>query len=69
MRMLEPRPRERIADLFCGLGNFSLPIARLGADVIGFEASHALVARARENAPRLQLTEALVVRIMSSLPR
>jgi len=50
MRMLDPRPRERIADLFCGLGNFSLPIARLGANVIGFEASHALVARARENA-------------------
>ena len=50
MRMLDPRRGERIADLFCGLGNFSLPIARLGADVIGFEASHALVARARENA-------------------
>jgi 23S rRNA (uracil1939-C5)-methyltransferase len=50
MRMLDPQPRERIADLFCGLGNFSLPIARLGANVIGFEASHALVARARENA-------------------
>ena len=50
MRLLDPQPGERIADLFCGLGNFSLPIARLGADVIGFEASHALVARARENA-------------------
>ena len=50
MQLLDPQPRERIADLFCGLGNFSLPIARLGANVIGFEASHALVARARENA-------------------
>ena len=50
MRLLDPQPGERIADLFCGLGNFSLPIARLGANVIGFEASHALVARARENA-------------------
>jgi 23S rRNA (uracil1939-C5)-methyltransferase len=50
MRLLDPRPGERIADLFCGLGNFSLPIARLGADVIGFEASTPLVERARANA-------------------
>jgi len=50
MRLLEPRPGERIADLFCGLGNFTLPVARLGADVVGFEASAALVERARANA-------------------
>jgi 23S rRNA (uracil1939-C5)-methyltransferase len=50
MRLLDPRPGERIADLFCGLGNFSLPIARLGAQVIGFEASALLVERARANA-------------------
>jgi len=50
IRLLDPRPGERIADLFCGLGNFSLPIARRGADVIGFEASGALVERARANA-------------------
>jgi 23S rRNA (uracil1939-C5)-methyltransferase len=50
IRLLHPQPGERIADLFCGLGNFSLPIARLGADVIGFEASGALVERARANA-------------------
>ena len=50
MRLLEPRPGERIADLFCGLGNFTLPIARLGAQVIGFEAGAALVERARANA-------------------
>jgi 23S rRNA (uracil1939-C5)-methyltransferase len=50
MRLLDPRPGERIADLYCGLGNFTLPIARLGAEVIGFEFSKALVERARANA-------------------
>ena len=52
MQLLEPRAGERIADLFCGLGNFSLPIARLGATVVGVEGSAALVARAAENARR-----------------
>lgn len=50
MQLLDPRPGERIADLFCGLGNFSLPIARLGAYVVGVEGSDALVRRAGENA-------------------
>jgi 23S rRNA (uracil1939-C5)-methyltransferase len=50
VRLLEPRPGERVADLFCGLGNFSLPLARRGAQVIGFEGSRQLVERARENA-------------------
>jgi 23S rRNA (uracil1939-C5)-methyltransferase len=52
MRLLAPRPGERIADLFCGLGNFSLPIARGGATVIGVEGSDALVHRAADNAVR-----------------
>jgi len=50
MQLLDPQPGERIADLFCGLGNFSLPIARRGATVVGVEGSEALVARAGENA-------------------
>jgi len=50
MRLLDPQPGERIADLFCGLGNFSLPIAARGAEVIGFEASAPLIERARQNA-------------------
>jgi 23S rRNA (uracil1939-C5)-methyltransferase len=50
VRLLDPQPGERIADLFCGLGNFSLPIARRGADVIGFEGNRELVERARANA-------------------
>ena len=48
--MLDPRPGERVADLFCGLGNFSLPLATRGADVIGMEGSSALVERAAQNA-------------------
>lgn len=50
--LLDPQPGEKIADLFCGLGNFSLPIAARGADVIGVEGSEALTARAAGNAIR-----------------
>ena len=50
LRMLDPQPGERIADLFCGLGNFSLPLARRGASVVGFEGNAELVERARQNA-------------------
>ena len=50
VRLLDPRPGERIADLFCGLGNFSLPLATRGAEVIGFEGARDLVERARQNA-------------------
>lgn len=50
LRLLDPRPGERIADMFCGLGNFTLPIARSGATVIGVEGSPALVARGKEAA-------------------
>jgi len=50
MALLQPRAGERIADLFCGLGNFTLPIARMGASVLGVEGSAALVSRARQNA-------------------
>ena len=50
MSLLRPSKGERIADMFCGLGNFSLPMARLGADVMGVEGSPSLVARAASNA-------------------
>ena len=50
MRLLSPQAGERIADFFCGLGNFTLPIARSGAQVMGVEGSATLVKRAAQNA-------------------
>jgi 23S rRNA (uracil1939-C5)-methyltransferase len=48
--LLDPRPGERIGDFFCGLGNFSLAIARRGAQVVGLEGNARLVQRAYGNA-------------------
>lgn len=48
--MLDPRAGERVGDLFCGLGNFTLALATRGAQVLGMEGSPSLVARAAENA-------------------
>lgn len=56
VRLLDPQQGERVADLFCGLGNFSLPLAARGAQVVGFEGSRELVERARENAAANGLT-------------
>ena len=50
MRLLKPQAHERIADFFCGLGNFTLPIARSGAKVMGVEGSDALVKRGVQSA-------------------
>ncbi len=55
--LLDPQPGEHIADFFCGLGNFTLPIARCGASVIGIEGSAALVQRAASNAVANGLTD------------
>jgi 23S rRNA (uracil1939-C5)-methyltransferase len=52
MQLLRPSPGERIADIFCGLGNFTLAIARSGAQVFGLEGSEKLVERAKVNALR-----------------
>ncbi len=50
LRMLALTPHERVIDWFCGLGNFSLPMARQAGEVLGLEGSEPLVRRAHENA-------------------
>ena len=49
LRLLDARKNERVIDWFCGLGNFTLPIATQAREVLGVEGSEALVARSREN--------------------
>jgi 23S rRNA (uracil1939-C5)-methyltransferase len=50
VRLLGVQPGDRVIDWFCGLGNFTLPLAREAEAVLGLEGSEALVQRARENA-------------------
>ena len=57
MQLLEPQANERIADFFCGIGNFTLPIARSGASVLGLEGLQNLVARAKESTSLNNLTQ------------
>jgi 23S rRNA (uracil1939-C5)-methyltransferase len=57
LQLLEVRLGDRVADLFCGLGNFSLPLATRGREVVGIEGSPTLVARAREDAVRQGLSD------------
>jgi 23S rRNA (uracil1939-C5)-methyltransferase len=52
IELLASGPQDRVLDLFCGLGNFSLPLARSGAHVVGVEGEAGLVARASANAQR-----------------
>lgn len=56
LELLDVQPGDRVLDLFCGLGNFSLPLARVAREVVGVEGDAGLVARARENAVRNRLT-------------
>ena len=58
IELLELQPNHRVLDLFCGLGNFTLPIARRVAEVVGIEGEAGLVARARHNAALNDLSNA-----------
>ena len=49
LRLLDAKKNERVIDWFCGLGNFTLPLATQAREVLGVEGSEALVARSREN--------------------
>jgi 23S rRNA (uracil1939-C5)-methyltransferase len=50
IELLEVGPQDRVLDLYCGLGNFTLPLARRAAAVVGVEGEAGLIARARANA-------------------
>jgi 23S rRNA (uracil1939-C5)-methyltransferase len=52
LRLLGARKGDRVIDWFCGLGNFTLPIATQAGEVLGIEGSESLVERARENLGR-----------------
>lgn len=50
LQLLEVQPGDRVADLFCGLGNFTLPLATQAREVVGIEGSSTLTQRALDNA-------------------
>ncbi len=50
IRLLEVKATDRVLDLFCGLGNFTLPLARKAKQVLGIEGLETLTTRAKENA-------------------
>ena len=57
LTLLEVQPQDRVADLFCGLGNFTLPLATQAREVVGIEGSTVLTTRALENARANGLSE------------
>jgi 23S rRNA (uracil1939-C5)-methyltransferase len=56
IKLLDLQAEHNVLDLFCGIGNFSLPLSRKARKVTGIEGSEALVARAKENAERNGIT-------------
>ncbi len=56
LELLHPAPESRVLDLYCGLGNFTLALARSAGSVVGVEGEAGLVERARHNARRNGLT-------------
>src|SRR6266536_1917112 len=67
LALLDPQPFDRIVDFFCGIGNFTLPIARRGATVVGIEGSAALVKRAEEIAQLNGLSDRATFRVANLL--
>jgi 23S rRNA (uracil1939-C5)-methyltransferase len=65
LRLLAVQPHERVIDWFCGLGNFTLPLATRAREVLGIEGSEALVARSRQNFKKNQ-AESSVRRALSA---
>ena len=57
VQLLDLQSSDRVGDLFCGLGNFTLPIAQRAAFTLGIEGSASLIARARSNASDNGLSE------------
>jgi len=55
IELLNPEPAHRVLDLFCGLGNFTLPLAQSGAQVVGLDGDPVLIRRATAHAARLRL--------------
>jgi 23S rRNA (uracil1939-C5)-methyltransferase len=58
LELLDPQPGESVLDLFCGLGNFTLPLARRAGRVLGIEAEATLIEKAQRNAQRNQIQNA-----------
>jgi len=56
LQELQVEPQQRVLDLFCGLGNFTLPLAKIAGEVVGVEGVNGLVAKARANAAYNSLT-------------
>jgi len=57
LRLLDVQAHERVVDFFCGLGNFTLPLATQANEVVGIEGSSVLIERAKENAKANGLSE------------
>lgn len=65
LTLLDPQPADRVVDMFCGLGNFTLPLATLTRQALGIEGSSALTERATETARRHGLDDRVSFRTLN----